>query len=82
MALSAPTLASLIKAKLSANPATGFDAGSAAADPFCTAIAEAVVEHILAAAVVTIPPGVAVATAGTAAAQTGATTAPGVGAIT
>jgi hypothetical protein len=48
----------------------------------CDAIAGTVVDHIVAAAVVTIPPGVAVATTGTAAAQTGATTAPGVGSIT
>lgn len=48
----------------------------------CDCLAEAVVAHVVAAAVVTIPPGVPVATTGTAAAQAGATTAPAVGAIT
>jgi len=47
----------------------------------CACIAEACVEHIVAAAVVTIPAGVPVATTGTAAAQAGATTAPGVGTV-
>jgi hypothetical protein len=47
----------------------------------CDVIAAAVVEHVVAVAVVTIPPGVAVATAGSPSAQTGATTAPGVGTI-
>lgn len=82
MALNATTLAALIKANLAADPATGFDPESPAADPYCNAIAAAVVQHIISSAVVTIPPGVAVATAGTAAAQVGATTAPGIGAIT
>lgn len=44
----------------------------------CDAIASTVVAHITSAAVVTIPPGVAVATSGGA----GATSAPGVGTIT
>lgn len=44
------------------------------------AIAKVVV-HIVTNAQVTTPPGVAVATAGTAAAQTGATTAPGIGTV-
>jgi hypothetical protein len=38
--------------------------------------------HIQINALVTTPPGVLVATAGTAAAQTGATTAPGIGTVT
>ncbi len=80
--LSATALAALIKAKLTANPATGFTPDHAGADPFCAAIAEAVVEHILAAAVATVPPGVAVSVAVVGAAGTGATTAPGVGGIT
>lgn len=80
MALSATALAALAKSKLLA------DSDSQAVDnpalaALCKAFAEATVEHIIAAAVVTIPPGVAVATAGTAAAQTGATTAPGVGTV-
>jgi hypothetical protein len=47
----------------------------------CNAIANTVVAHVVAAAVVTIPPGVPVATAGGPAAQTGATTAPAVGTV-
>lgn len=54
---------------------------NAALTALCDAIAEACVEHITAAAVVTIPPGVPVATTGTAAAQAGATTAPAVGTV-
>lgn len=61
-------------------------AGSKAVDgpeltALCDVLAAAVVEHVVAAAVVTVPPGVAVATTGTAAAQTGATTAPGIGTV-
>jgi hypothetical protein len=74
MALNPTTLSALIKAKRIA--ALG-DAvvNNAALTADCNAIAEAVIEHITAFAV--IPPGIAVATAGSAAAQTGATTAPG-----
>lgn len=55
---------------------------SDALDALCDAIAGAVVDHILSAAVVTVPAGVPVATAGSAAAQVGATTAPAIGAVT
>lgn len=80
MALNASALSALIKSKLLA------DADSAAVDndalaALCNCVAQACVEHIVAAAVVTVPPGVAVATAGGPAAQTGATTAPGVGTV-
>lgn len=82
MALSAPTLSAAIKAaRLAGNPGAQVE-DNAALTADCDAIAQAVVAHILAAAVVTIPPGVPVATAGTAASQVGATTAPAVGAIT
>jgi hypothetical protein len=46
----------------------------------CDCLAQATIEHIVAAAVVTVPPGVAVQVV--VATGTGATTAPGVGAIT
>lgn len=80
MALSASVLSGLIRSKLLA------DGDSAAVDndaltALCDCIAEACVEHIVAAAVVTVAPGIAVATAGGPAAQTGATTAPGTGTI-
>jgi len=48
----------------------------------CEAIAEAVLEHLLANVTLVVAAGIPVATAGTAAAQTGATTAPGTGTIT
>jgi hypothetical protein len=80
MALNPTALSALIKTKrLAALGDAGVDNAAMAAD--CNAIAQAVIEHFAAAAVVTVPPGVAVATAGSAAAQTGATTAPGVGSI-
>jgi hypothetical protein len=81
VALSASVLSALAKAKLLANDdAQAVDC--AALDALCTAFAEAVVEHVIAVGVVTIPPGVPVATAGGPAAQTGATTAPAIGSIT
>lgn len=45
------------------------------------AVAGEIILHIQTAGVVTVAPGIAVATAGSAAAQTGATTAPGTGTI-
>lgn len=81
MALNASTLGALIKSKLLADAANSKAVDNAALTALCTCIAQACVEHIVAAAVVTIPPGVAVATTGTAVAQTGATTAPGVGTV-
>ena len=81
MPLNPTALSALIKSKrLAALGAAAVDNAAMVAD--CNAIAEAVVEHVTAAAVVTTPPGVTVATTGTAAAQAGATTAPGVGSIT
>jgi hypothetical protein len=81
MALSPSVLSAAMRAALLGNPAAGVAAGPSL-DAVCDAIAQAVVSHILSAAIVTIPPGVPVATAGSAAAQVGATTAPAVGAIT
>jgi len=80
MALSASVLSAAIRAGLLGN------GDSAAVDndaltALCDEIAGAVVAHVIANAVVTIPPGVAVATTGTAAAQVGATTAPGIGTV-
>lgn len=50
MALNAGTLAAAIQAKLIANPASGALPGPAL-DALCSAIAEAVIEHIVASAV-------------------------------
>jgi hypothetical protein len=80
MALNATTLSAAIKAGLLANgDAQAVD--NAALTALCDEVASAVVAHITAQAVVTVPAGVPVATTGTAAAQTGATTAPGVGTV-
>jgi len=81
MALSPSVLSAAMRAALLGAPAAGAVNGSALT-ALCDALAGAVVAHITSAAVVTIAPGVPVATAGTALAQTGATTAPAVGAIT
>jgi hypothetical protein len=81
MALNASTLSALIKSKLLADSANSKAVDNAALTSLCNCVAQACVEHIVAAAVVTVPAGVAVATTGTAVAQTGATTAPGVGAV-
>lgn len=48
---------------------------------FAEAVATALVQHLTSAGVVTVAAGIAVSTAGSPAAQTGATTAPGVGTI-
>lgn len=81
MALNASTLGALIKSKLLAAAADSKAVDNAALTSLCNCIAQACVEHIVASAVVTVPAGVAVATTGTAAAQTGATTAPGIGTV-
>lgn len=78
MAMSSPTLSALIKTKIKA---TSTVADDAELTKFCDAVAAAVVEHITAAAVVTVASGIAVSTTGSAVAQTGATTAPGTGTI-
>jgi len=78
MALDATTLKTALKAALIA------DAGALdndATDKLAEVIASTVVAHITANAVVTVAAGIPVATAGTAAAQTGATTAPGTGTV-
>jgi hypothetical protein len=82
VALSASVLSGLIRTKALAAGAPLNAVDGPALTALCDCIAQAVVEHVVAAAVVTIPPGVAVATTGTAAAQAGATTAPGVGTVT
>jgi anti-sigma factor RsiW len=79
MPLSSTVLAASIKAKrLAALGDAVADGPELDAD--CQAIAEAVVEHIVAAALVTIPAGVAVQVA--VPAGTGATIAPGIGTVT
>lgn len=81
MALNASTLSADIRAALLADVANTKAVDGPALTAFCDAIATTVVAHVVANAVVTIPAGVPVATAGTAAAQTGATTAPGIGTV-
>jgi hypothetical protein len=76
MALNATTLAALIKANLAAEPSTGFKADDPGADPFCEAIAAAVVQHILSSAVVNVS-GVIAGTGGGAAPVVGTCTAAG-----
>lgn len=78
--MNASALSAAIRAGVLAQPAIQAIDG-AALTALCDVIASAVVTHITATAVVTIPPGVPVATAGTAVAQTGATTAPAVGSV-
>jgi hypothetical protein len=75
MAMNVSTLKVSIKAKRLAKLDPSQIVDNAALDADCEAIAEAVIQHIQLFAQVS--PGIAVATAGTAAAQTGATTAPG-----
>ena len=48
---------------------------------FAEALATAIVQHFVSAGMVTVAAGIAVSTAGSPAAQTGATTAPGMGTI-
>ena len=79
MALNAASLSTALRAAMLANPTIGAIDG-AGLTAMCDAIATTVVSHITANAVVTVPPGVAVVVA--VPAGTGATTAPGVGAIT
>lgn len=79
--MSASVLSALMRSKALAAGAPLNAVDGPALTALCDAIAQACVEHIVAVAVVTIPPGVAVATTGTAAAQAGATTAPGVGTV-
>lgn len=78
MALNAVVLKLALKAALIA------DAGAlnnTATDKLAEVIATAVVNHLKNYAVVTVASGIPVATTGTAAAQTGATTATGTGAL-
>jgi len=81
MALSAPVLSAALRAGLLARPETQAQ-DDEALTAMCDVIAETVIAHMVANALVTIPPGVPVATTGSAVAQAGATTAPAVGAIT
>jgi len=76
MPLNAARLKASIKAKRLAKLAASQIVNNAALDADCEAIAEAVIEEFTTFAQVAA--GIPVATAGTAAAQTGATTAPGV----
>ena len=79
MALNTPLLKQHIKAAFKAQT-TKENNPDTALDDLAGKLAQAMQTYITS-ATVTVPPGVAVATAGTAAAQTGATTAPGIGTI-
>ena len=79
MALNTPLLKQQIKAAFKAQT-TKQDNPDAALDDLAQKIADAVHAYVVG-ATVTVPPGVAVATAGSPTAQTGATTAPGIGTI-
>lgn len=76
----------LVKATLQAQISSGVKGidltadGVDVADEIATVISDAIDSYIKA-ATITVAPGIAVATAGTAAAQTGATTAPGTATI-
>ena len=74
-------LSAALRAGLLARPETQAQ-DDEALTAMCDVIAETVIAHMVANALVTIPPGVPVATTGSAVAQAGATTAPAVGAIT
>jgi hypothetical protein len=79
MALNPTTLASAIKSALQADPQVG---DNASLQTLCDAIAQAVVSHIVANAVVTVPPGVPIAgTGGGPAPVVGATSAPAIGTV-
>jgi hypothetical protein len=78
MAMSSATLKAALKAALILK--TGA-ADNDATDKLAEVIAETVVDHITANAVVTVASGIPVATTGTAAAQTGETTATGTGVV-
>lgn len=80
MALNASILSMLARAEILSRPGIQALDNSGLTD-LCDALAAAVITHITTAGVVTVPLGVPVATAGTALAQTGATTAPAIGAI-
>jgi hypothetical protein len=69
-----------MRSKLLADAANTKAVDGPALTALCDCLAQATIEHIVAAAVVTVPPGVAVQVV--VATGTGATTAPGVGAIT
>lgn len=75
MSLDKTTLASSIKSALAAGLADTSDSSATAQENLAKAIANAVDTYVKG-ITITVPAGIAVSTAGTAAAQTGATTAP------
>jgi hypothetical protein len=77
MALSASVLKNLIVGQINGMSETD----KKDLDVIWLKISQQIINHIQTAGVVTVAPGIAVATAGSAAAQTGATTAPGTGTI-
>lgn len=79
MALNTPLLKQQIKSAFKAQLAKS-ENPDAALDDLAQKLADAVHAYVVG-ATVTVPPGVPVTTAGTAAAQTGATTAAGIGTI-
>ncbi len=79
MPLVAAGLSAAMRAALLSDPETGA-VDDTPLTAFCDVLAQAIVTYVVANAVVTVPPGVAVTVA--IPAGTGATVAPGVGAIT
>lgn len=77
MALNSSLLSDTLKAAFLAAPEESAAVDNQALQAFCDAIAQTVVAHITANAVVTVNPGIAVTTA----LSTGATSAPGTGTI-
>jgi hypothetical protein len=74
-------LSAALRAALLSDPETGA-VDDSPLTAFCDKIAATVIAHITANATLVVAAGIPVATTGTAAAQTGATTAPGTGTIT
>jgi hypothetical protein len=74
-------LSAALRAALLSDPETGA-VDDAPLTAFCDKVASTVIAHLLANVTLVVAAGIPVATTGTAAAQTGATTAPGTGTIT
>lgn len=74
-------LSAAIRAALLSDPETGA-VDDSPLTAFCDKLAAALIPHLVANITLVVAAGIPVATAGTATAQTGATTAPGTGTIT
>lgn len=78
---SASVLSAALRAALLSDPETGC-VDDTPLTAYCDKIASVVLAHLIANATLIVAAGIPVATTGTAAAQTGATTAPGTGTVT